>query len=119
MDVAWEDDYDFVTDKIIPNGVPICPVCKEPAYETDKCVFCGQKFNPDSFGKGNLPPEPISYTSKNGYTGVLYGRHSFAIHDKNGKEVFHMGARSFDTYEEMVKEVDNFPEFLKLLRGNK
>ena len=57
----------------------------------------------------------IKYTSKNGYTGVLYGRSSLAIHNKDGKEVLHTGFRTINTYEELVEEVENFPEFMKLL----
>ena len=26
------------------GGCPICPICEEPAYEKDRCVFCGQRF---------------------------------------------------------------------------
>lgn len=26
------------------SGCPICPLCKEPAYENSHCVFCGVKF---------------------------------------------------------------------------
>lgn len=57
----------------------------------------------------------IKYTSDNGYTGILYGKSSYAIHDKNGKVVFHTGFRNINTYEELVKQVDEYPEFLKML----
>lgn len=57
----------------------------------------------------------IKYTSKNGYTGVLYGRSSLAIYNKDGKEVMHTGFRNINTYEELVEEVESFPEFMKLL----
>lgn len=59
----------------------------------------------------------IKYTSKNGYTGVLYGRSSLAIHNKDGKEVMHTGFRNINTYEELVETVETFPEFLELLKG--
>ena len=29
------------------GGCPVCPLCKEPAYETTHCVFCGVKFKED------------------------------------------------------------------------
>jgi hypothetical protein len=58
----------------------------------------------------------IKYTSENGYTGILYGKSSFSIRDKNGKEVFHTGSRAFNTYEELVDRVERHPEFMKMLR---
>lgn len=57
----------------------------------------------------------IKYTSDNGYTGTLYGKSSYSIYDKDGKEVFHTGSRNINTYEELVKQVDEYPEFLKML----
>lgn len=57
----------------------------------------------------------IEYQSENGYKGILYGRSSFSIRDKNGKEVFHTGFRKINTYEELVKEVEEFPKFLEIL----
>ena len=58
----------------------------------------------------------IGYTSENGYTGVMYGKSSFAIYDKDGKEVLHTGSRAFNTEEELKKQVDGFPEFLEMLK---
>ena len=115
MDLIWEEDYDWVTDSVIKNGIPYCPYCFEMPYSTEECVFCGQRFTEESAMQGNLPPEPIKYKSENGYTGVLYGWHSFSIKDKRGREVFHTGSRNFDTYERLVEEVEAFPEFIKKL----
>ena len=115
MDLIWEEDYDWVTDSVIKNGIMYCPHCFEMPYSTEECVFCGQRFTEESAMKGNLPPEPIEYKSENGYTGVLYGWHSFSIKDKRGREVFHTGSRNFDTYERLVEEVEGFPEFSKKL----
>ena len=58
----------------------------------------------------------IKYTSENGYTGAMYGKSSFAIYDKDGKEVFHTKSRSFNTEKELKKQVDGFPEFLEMLK---
>lgn len=57
------------------------------------------------------------YTSKNGYTGVLFGKSEYSIYDKNGKAVFHTGSRAFNSHDELVKQVDEFPQFIKLLTG--
>lgn len=59
------------------------------------------------------------YTSDNGYTGILYGKSSYAILDKDGKEVLHTGSRAFNSHDELVKQVDEFPQFLELLIGEK
>ena len=59
----------------------------------------------------------IKYTSKNGYTGVMYGNSSLVILDENGKEVFHTGSRNFNTYEELVEQVDTFSEFYNMILG--
>lgn len=56
------------------------------------------------------------YTSKNGYTGVMYGKSSLVILDRNGKEVFHTGFRNCDTYEELIEQVDTFPEFYDMIQ---
>ena len=61
--------------------------------------------------------EEIKYTSDNGYTGVLYGKSSYAIYDKDGKTVFHTGFRTINTYDELVEQVNDFPNFLELLGG--
>jgi hypothetical protein len=48
---------------------------------------------------------------------VLFGKSSFSIYDKNGKAVFHTGSRAFNSHDELVKQVDEFPQFIKLLTG--
>lgn len=58
----------------------------------------------------------MKYTSKNGYTGVMYGKSSLVILDENGKEVFHTGSRTCNTYEELIEQVDTYPE-LRTFRG--
>ena len=60
--------------------------------------------------------EKIEYTSPLGYHGVFYGKSSYAIYDKRGIEVFHTGFRAINTYKELKEQVDEFPEFLKILR---
>lgn len=59
----------------------------------------------------------IKYTSKNGYTGVMYGKSSLVILDRNGKEVFHTGSRTCNTYEELIEQVDTFSEFYNMTLG--
>lgn len=59
--------------------------------------------------------ETIKYTSPNGYSGVLYGESSLAIYRPDGTESLHTGRRSINTYEELVRLVDEHPEFERIL----
>ena len=61
--------------------------------------------------------ETIKYTSSNGYTGVLYGKSSLVIYDKDGKLSLHTGFRTANTYEELVEVVEEHPQFLKMIHG--
>ena len=51
----------------------------------------------------------LEYTSPEGYTGQLYGKSSYRIVDKYGKEVFHTGFRAINTFEELKADIDEFP----------
>lgn len=53
----------------------------------------------------------ITVRHPNGYTGVLYGESSFAIMDKDGKEVMHTGFRNINTADEVYETLDNYPDF--------
>lgn len=62
------------------------------------------------------------YKSPNGYTGRMYqGARpdctSVSIKDSNGKEVFHSGFSNCKTFDDLKNEVDDFPEFRKILLG--
>ncbi|MBO4847099.1 MAG: hypothetical protein J5525_12515 [Lachnospiraceae bacterium] len=58
-----------------------------------------------------------NYTSHNGYTGTMYGDSHYAVFDPKGTLVFHTGKRKIETYDDMVKDVDTFPEFLTMLKN--
>ena len=57
----------------------------------------------------------IDYTSPNVYRGVMYGKSSMAVYDKNGVERMHTGSRGINTLEELKEFVDGFEEFLESL----
>lgn len=59
----------------------------------------------------------VKYKSDNGYTGIMYGRKSFAIQDETGQEVLHTGSRSFNNIKDLIKAVDDFPRFREVLLG--
>ena len=67
----------------------------------------------------NKTDNTIEYTSENGYKGVLYGKGSMSIYDPDGRECLHTGSRSINTYEELVKTVDEHPQFMEMLRKYK
>lgn len=57
-----------------------------------------------------------NYISENGYTGKLYGKSSYAVFDATGLLRFHTGFRTINTIAELKKQVDEFPEFLKIFK---
>ena len=61
----------------------------------------------------------IEYTSENGYRGVLYGKRSLSIYGPDGRECLHTGSRGINTYEELVKMVDEHPRFMEMLRKHR
>lgn len=73
-----------------------------------RCLYVGRTKK--CFGV-TVMNKKMKYTSKNGYTGVMYGESSFVVLNKDGEEVMHTGSRAFNTYEELIKQVEAFPEF--------
>lgn len=59
------------------------------------------------------------YKSENGYSGALYGESTMSIYDRTGREVLHTGFREINTLEELIEEVEHFPEFVKAVYGDK
>lgn len=57
----------------------------------------------------------IDYTGENGYRGVMYGKSSMVIYDRNGVECLHTSSRTPNTLEELKEFVDGFEEFLERL----
>ena len=50
--IAWQDDYDVVTDSIIPNKWPMCLHCGDMPYSTTQCQFCGRRFTKEDNDDG-------------------------------------------------------------------
>lgn len=55
----------------------------------------------------------IEYRSKNGYSGILYGKSSMAIFYPDGREALHTGFRTPNTLGELKDVVDGMPEFVR------
>lgn len=58
--------------------------------------------------------ERIEYRSENGYRGVLYGKSSMSIKDKDDNEVLHTGFRSVNTLEELKEAVETMPKLMEM-----
>ena len=58
----------------------------------------------------------IEYTSQNGYTGVMENK-EVTIRDSDGRLRFHTYVTAFQTEKDLRQFVDEFPEFLELMRG--
>lgn len=57
----------------------------------------------------------IEYISDNGYTGRIYGKSLLVIYETaSGKEVFHTGFRKCNSFEELQKQVEEFPKLLAI-----
>ena len=56
----------------------------------------------------------IEYTSRDGYTGKIYGEKSLVV-EKDGKGIFHTASRNIETIGELKAFVDGFPGFLAML----
>ena len=59
----------------------------------------------------------IEYSSKNGYTGVIYGKSTLVVYDGTAKEVFRTGNRAIETIGELKTFVDSFPAFVEMLKA--
>ena len=57
--------------------------------------------------------DKLEYRSREGYTGVLYGKSSVVVYDPTGKEVFHTGFRKAQTLEDLKQITDEIPDFLR------
>lgn len=57
----------------------------------------------------------IEYESENGYKGVLYGKSSMSIYDKDGNERLHTGFRNVNTLEELKEVVESAQKTMDLI----
>lgn len=57
----------------------------------------------------------IYYFSKNGYTGILYGKSSMIIVDENFNEKLHTGQHNIKTIDDLKSNIDNFPKLIEAL----
>lgn len=49
----------------------------------------------------------------------MVGKSSMSIFNSKGEEVMHTGSRKINTADELIETVEHFPEFLKILYGDK
>ena len=61
----------------------------------------------------------IKVEHPNGYMGVLYGKSSMSIYDKDGHECLHTGSRTPNTEEELYEVLGNMPKFEQMVADMK
>lgn len=54
-----------------------------------------------------------------GYEGYLYGKSSFVLKNEELGYYMHTGSRSINTFEELKEQVDDAPNFFKMILQNK
>jgi hypothetical protein len=57
VELEWQDSFDGIADRIITNGEPVCPHCREMPYSDSQCVFCGQRFLPCETPEDKTAPQ--------------------------------------------------------------
>lgn len=53
----------------------------------------------------------------NGYIGILYGKSSYVVLDKDRKEILHTGSRSINTEKEVYEQLEKIPNLLEILKS--
>lgn len=53
----------------------------------------------------------------NGYIGILYGKSSYVVLDKDRKEILHTGSRSINTEKEVYEQLEKIPKLLEILKS--
>lgn len=95
-EVVWRWDWGVY--------VPFCPYCDEPAYEQDKCVFCGRPYK---WVDGEHQPTEVR---KANYIAVQSTNNHITIY-KDGRMKMHSACTEKKTEEELLKMIDNIIRF--------
>lgn len=95
--IVWIDDYDG-------GKYPACPTCKEPAYYSDECCFCGQAFvqNDESLKEFNH----VVQIERDGYTVVQASNNHIHIYAADGHLVSHSACTKKMTERELEKHLE-------------
>lgn len=57
----------------------------------------------------------IKVEHPNGYMGVLYGKSSMSIYDKDGHECLHTGSRTPQTKTELYEVLEEMPRTMEII----
>lgn len=57
----------------------------------------------------------IKVEHPNGYMGILYGKSSMSIYDKDGHECLHTGSRNLQTESELYELLEDLPRNMEML----
>ncbi len=97
--IKWRWDYNVY--------MCFCPYCDEPAYEKDKCVFCGKPY------KWVEPKHNETVVQVGEYKVVQATNNHISIYGKDGEWLYHAQCRKKLTEEELAKQVDFWKAMVK------
>ena len=86
--------------------MPFCPHCGEPAYEHDKCAFCGKEYE---WVEGKHHGTEVAVGD---YT-VYQATNNHITICKGDQMVMHINCRKKMTEEELAAQVDFYEEIIK------
>lgn len=89
--VVWKWEYGVY--------VPFCPYCDEPAYEHDRCVFCGAPYQ---WEDGEVQPTQVTVGE---YTVVQATNNHLHIY-QNGKLVYLASCENKMTEDELKSQIE-------------
>lgn len=87
-EVNWYREYGVLA--------PFCPYCGEPAYDTHRCVFCGEKY---IWRDSPIPPVTVEYGD---YTAVQTGKSILIF--KGEQLVYHASCDGDPMTEDELKD---------------
>lgn len=91
--IIWRWDWEVY--------MPFCPYCNEPAYEKDKCVFCGKPY------EWVEPKYKDTIIEQGEYTIIQATNNHISIY-KNGEFVFHAQYTKKLTEEKLIEYLNNY-----------
>ena len=94
--IIWRWDWEVY--------MPFCPYCNEPAYEKDKCVFCGKPY------EWVEPKYKDTIIEQGEYTIIQATNNHISIY-KNGEFVYHASCTKKKTEEELLEHLKWFEDF--------
>lgn len=86
--------------------VPLCPYCDELVHDTEKCVFCGKKYE---WVEGKIKPTKVDHE---GYTIIQSAGNHLMVY-KDGQIVLYASCTQKMTEKELRDQIDFIKEMRK------